>query len=128
MVPAACEAFGIREPEAEYQFAKPRKWRFDFCWPESLVALEIEGGVFTMGRHTRGVGFMRDLEKYNTAASLGWAVFRVTPAQLQEQQTYEWLKTAMYRHGVIRDSNGKVRPRVPYDGLSYDEHQIKGRK
>ena len=126
MVPAACKAFGIQEPEPEFRFAPPRKWRFDFAWPGQFVALEIEGGAWTGGRHTRGAGFLKDMEKYNTAASLGWTVFRVTPSQLKEQQTYEWLQAAMLnRPGVVRDSNGKVRARKPHDGLSYDEHQMR---
>lgn len=126
MVPAACKAFELPEPEPEFRFAPPRRWRFDFAWPFEYVALEIEGGAFVAGRHTRGAGFIKDLEKYNTAAALGWTVFRVLPRQLQDQQTYDWIKAALInRPGVIRDSNGRVRPRVPHDGQSYDQHQLR---
>lgn len=45
--------------------------------------MEIEGGVWSMGRHTRGSGFVKDMEKYNAAASLGWRVFRFTPKQVR---------------------------------------------
>ena len=41
------------------------------------VAL-VEGGTFINGRHTRGIGFARDAEKYNLACELGWRVFRYT--------------------------------------------------
>lgn len=64
------------EPIREYAFAKPRRWRFDFAWPDQKLAVEIEGGVWTNGRHTRGSGFIADSEKYNTAALLGWKVLR----------------------------------------------------
>lgn len=55
-----------------------RKWRFDFAWPNYRLAVEIEGGVWTGGRHTRGKGFSEDCVKYNTATSLGWKVLRFT--------------------------------------------------
>lgn len=46
-----------------------------------MIAIEVEGGAFTRGRHTRGAGFIGDMEKYNAATSMGWRVFRVTPSQ-----------------------------------------------
>ena len=65
----------------EYRFSPPRRWRFDFAIPSEKIAIEIEGGVFTGGRHTRGVGYLKDIEKYNTATSLGWRVLRFTHVQ-----------------------------------------------
>lgn len=62
----------------EYRFHPTRKWRFDLAWPDSMVALEIEGAVWVQGRHTRGSGFAKDMEKYNAAALLGWRVLRTT--------------------------------------------------
>jgi len=72
----AYKLYGIPEPLREYKFHETRKWRFDFCWPDIKVAVELEGGVFSGGRHTRGMGFVADCEKYNQAALLGWRVFR----------------------------------------------------
>lgn len=63
-------------PEREYVFAPPRKWRFDFAWSAQKVAVEIEGGVWSGGRHTRPATFEADCEKYNEAAILGWRVLR----------------------------------------------------
>lgn len=56
---------------------KQRQWRFDFAWPDVGVCVEIEGGVFSNGRHTRGGGFMADCEKYNRALMQGWQVIRI---------------------------------------------------
>jgi hypothetical protein len=39
-------------------------------------AVEIEGGVWTNGAHTRGKHFASDAEKYNSAALMGWVVLR----------------------------------------------------
>ena len=70
---------GLPEPVGEYRFAPPRRWRFDFSWPDALVAVEVEGGRWVGGRHNSPSGFVRDMEKYNAAALAGWRVVRVTP-------------------------------------------------
>lgn len=77
-----CKADGLPMPTPEYRFHPTRRWRFDWCWPERKIALEIEGGVWTKGRHTRGKGFMGDMAKYNAAALQGYRVFRCTPNQI----------------------------------------------
>lgn len=87
--------FGVPPAETEWEFAKPRKWRFDYCWPEYLVALECEGGIWVRGRHTRGAGFLRDIEKYNAAAVGGWLVLRCTPATLFAEATFTMISRAI---------------------------------
>lgn len=64
--------------EAEYHFDPTRKWRFDFADRLSQCAVELEGGTWSNGRHTRPQGFAADCEKYNAAALAGWLVFRFT--------------------------------------------------
>jgi hypothetical protein len=83
---------GIESPEFEYKFHSERKWRFDYCWPSKMIALEVEGGVFSNGRHTRGTGFMNDIDKYNNAALLGWRLIRTTPSYLTSQLNIELIK------------------------------------
>ena len=79
-------------PECEWKFEAKRRWRFDYAWPERMIALEVEGGVWTGGRHTRGAGFVKDMEKYNRAAVLGWRLLRVTPDKLVSFGTFEMLR------------------------------------
>lgn len=79
----------------EYKFHPVRKWRFDYAIPEHKIALEVEGGVWTGGRHTSSVGFIKDMEKYNTATLMGWRVFRTTPDELYRLKTLNLLKTAI---------------------------------
>jgi very-short-patch-repair endonuclease len=67
--------------EREYRFHPERRWRFDFAIPEHKVAIEVEGGAFVNGRHTRGAAFVKDCDKYNAAMLLGWRVFRFVPKQ-----------------------------------------------
>ena len=61
-----------------------RRFRFDFAWADKMLGVEIEGGVFSGGRHTRGVGYSRDLEKYNLAAMHGWTVYRFTTQDVKQ--------------------------------------------
>ena len=71
-------ALKLPEPVREYRFAPPRRWKFDFAWLDLLLAVEIEGGTWSGGRHTRGAGFEKDCEKYCEAVLLGWRVLRCT--------------------------------------------------
>ena len=90
-----CVEMGLQAPVAEFQFAQPRKWRFDWCWPEAMLALEIEGGVWKEGRHNRASGFLADMEKYNAAACLGWRIVRCTPKDMEKGNVFVLLKEAM---------------------------------
>ena len=71
----------------EYQFEPKRQWRSDYFFSSANLALEIEGGAFTNGRHTRGKGFIADMEKYNAMTMQGIKLLRCTPDQLNQPQT-----------------------------------------
>ena len=75
---------GLPRPVEELLFAKEamgRRWRADFAYEEEALLIEIDGGVFSRGRHVRPVGFIRDAEKLSAAAELGYFVLRYTPNQ-----------------------------------------------
>ena len=82
MFERALEAIGIPEPTKEFKFHPTRRWRIDFAWPHHMLAVEVEGGVFVQGRHSRGAGMVKDMEKYNALTLRGWALLRFTPDQL----------------------------------------------
>jgi len=84
LIDALCKENGIWPPECEFRFHPRRKWRFDYSWSDVMIALEVEGGIWTQGRHTRGAGFLADMEKYNAAVLLGWRVLRTTPDKLAD--------------------------------------------
>jgi very-short-patch-repair endonuclease len=90
-----CQLVGLPTPEPEFRFHPTRRWRFDFAWPALNVAAEIEGGAFVGGRHTRGAGFVRDLDKYNSAVLLGWRVLRFTPQAVKNGTALNVLSEAL---------------------------------
>jgi hypothetical protein len=81
---ALCKSEGIPCAVAEFRFDSIRKWRFDFAWPSYMVAMEVEGGVWSQGRHTRPQGFINDMAKYNAATLQGWRVIRCLPDKINE--------------------------------------------
>lgn len=70
--------------EREYRFDIARRSRFDRAHKLARVAVEIDGGTHSGGRHVRGDGYARDCEKLNRATAQGWAVFRLTSDMLRD--------------------------------------------
>ncbi len=68
------------------------------------VAVEVEGGAFIQGRHSRGAGFLKDMEKYNTLACLGYRLIRVTPRQMANGEALTWCDKAL--RGIQIGSHG----------------------
>jgi very-short-patch-repair endonuclease len=66
----------------EYEFAVPRKYRADFFILPNLL-IEVEGGTWSGGRHTRPSGYTDDCAKYNLATLLGFAVLRYTTQMVE---------------------------------------------
>lgn len=76
----------------EHKFHPTRKWRFDYAIPAHKIAVEVEGGVWTGGRHTSPKGFLGDIEKYNTATVMGWRVLRTIPDELCTNATLDMIR------------------------------------
>ncbi len=88
---------GLPVPQREYCFAKPRRWRADFAWPEQRILVECEGATFAGGRHTRGAGYAADLEKYNNAALNGWLTLRFDGAMIRDGVAIQVIRQAFKR-------------------------------
>lgn len=76
----------------EFRFHPTRRWRFDYAMPEHKIAVEVEGGVWTGGRHTSPKGFLGDMEKYNTATAMGWRILRTIPDELVSAKMLKMLR------------------------------------
>lgn len=89
------KAARLPEPEREYHFAKPRRFRFDLAWPERKVYAEVEGGTWIQGRHSRGKGIESDCVKYNLAALGGWTGYRFTTDMITRGDALKTLELAL---------------------------------
>lgn len=90
----------LPQPEFEHRFHETRKWRLDLAWPAEKVCLEVQGGIFMRGRHTRGAALLKEWEKLNTLAARGWRVLYCQPKDICATATIE----------IIRETLNYARP------------------
>jgi len=92
-----CQQNGLPAPTPEFRFDLKRRWRIDYFFENEgkLVGLEVEGGVWKIGRHNRPASFLKDMEKYNSMAMHGIFLLRVQPKDLLKKSTTEMLKTVL---------------------------------
>lgn len=133
----------------EYRFCPWRKWRADFRVFQTAarrgefftlsmenVLVEVQGGGFVNGGHSRGMGLERDCEKMATAAALGWRVLPVTGRQIKNGAALALIEAALglkplqappverkARKVTRRQSPARKRP-----GRSYGELPVHVRK
>lgn len=69
--------------EQEFYFHPERKWRADFHLVGKKILVEVEGGIWSGGRHIRGKGYLGDMEKYNAATMMGFQVIRFSTDQVK---------------------------------------------
>lgn len=85
--------------EREVTCVPGRRWRVDFLLP-GRIAVEVEGGSWTQGRHTRGKGFESLCEKHNEHELQGILLLHVTGDQVRDGQALAWIETALQRRRV----------------------------
>lgn len=80
--------------EREYRFHPERRYRADFYIAPNLL-IEIEGGVWTQGKHGRGSGIVKDIERQNAAVLLGYRPLRFTPNMVDAGLAIEAVQRAL---------------------------------
>lgn len=90
--------------EQEYKFHAERKWRADFWITGTKILVEIEGGIWSGGRHTRGKGYIGDMEKYNGASMMGFIVLRFSTAQVKSGLAVKQIEKMI---GGFNDTNDR---------------------
>lgn len=93
-------ASGIDDYERELLLVPGRRFRSDFVWPDDRLVVEVEGGTWSRGRHTRGSGFHRDCEKYNALTLLGWRVLRFDSQMVNDGTALGVIETALGREAA----------------------------
>jgi len=86
---------GLPEPKFEVKFHPKRRWAFDICFPEYRLAVEVQGGIWVGGRHSRGKGMVNDMEKNNEAIRLGWRVLYMQPKDVMKTETIELIRKCL---------------------------------
>lgn len=76
--------------EREFRFHSTRKWRADFRIGKVLV--EVDGGLFINGRHSRGKGREADFCKLNEAVLLGYSVLQFSTGQVKRGEAIATIK------------------------------------
>lgn len=78
-----------------HDYEKTRNWAVDFAWPGRRLIVEVEGGVYTQGRHTRPAGFIKDVEKYNALTLAGWTLIRFTRREVNSGEALNQIERAL---------------------------------
>ena len=90
-----CQLLGLPVPVGEFIFHPVRKWRLDHAWPDRKLAVEVQGGIFSHGRHVRGAAMLKEFEKLNTAAAMGWRFLYFTPGQIADGSAMPVIESAL---------------------------------
>jgi len=98
------KALDLPSPEQEHRFHPTRRWRLDFAWPELKVGVEINGGIWVNGGHSRGSGVTKDIEKSNEAKRLGWTIYTFTDKHLKD---LDYINTYLSFLGSAFNAKGK---------------------
>jgi very-short-patch-repair endonuclease len=93
------DAAGFTGYVREYRFAAQppykRQFRADFAYIDQHLLIEVEGGTYSRGRHTRPQGFEADCEKYNLAVICGWRVLRFTGKMVNDGRALDTIERVL---------------------------------
>lgn len=81
----------------QFKFHDKRRWKADFAFPDEMVLVEVQGGTWSGGRHTRGGGFHADRERCNEAQIAGWLVLEVTAGMVKDGDALEFINRALIK-------------------------------
>jgi very-short-patch-repair endonuclease len=102
------KAARVALPVREFRPVPGRRWRVDFSWPDRMVCLEVEGATWIAGRHTRGLGFQKDCEKYAELALQGWTVLRATKEHIRNGMALAWIERALGKQSAGKECSKSV--------------------
>lgn len=93
---AQLRAVGIPHTR-QAKWCSGRRFRADFALTEHGILVEVQGGAWSGGRHTRGAGYAADCVRMGKAVALGWTMLYVTPQQVTSGEALAMVEAAMRR-------------------------------
>ena len=96
-------------PRRELMLVPGRRWRCDMTWEVAVeggargLVVEIDGGGYVQGRHSRGAGMDEDGRKVAALQALGYRVLRVTGTHVKSGEALAWIRREL---GLERPAAG----------------------
>jgi len=87
---------------AEYRFHPTRRWLMDRAWPGKKLYVEVQGGIFVRGRHSRPKGQLNDMEKMSEASIMGWRPVLVCSVEIKNGQALDRIRRALLFDGFVK--------------------------
>ena len=81
------EQAGLPEPKREYHHLRGSKHRLDFCWPDRMCGVEVQGNV-----HRIRERFEADITKRAQGLLQGWRILEVSGKTIRDGRAIEWIK------------------------------------
>ena len=75
----------------QFQAVPDRKFRFDFACQSRRFLVEIQGGTYSGGAHSRPLGLARDYEKCNLAQRHGWKIYQFDKFAVEDGSAVNWV-------------------------------------
>ena len=88
-------ALGLTDYVREYHAIEGRRFLWDFCFEAERLLVEINGGTFTKGGHSTGLGIRRDYEKNNLAQLAGWRCLMFDGEAVRSGEAVEIVRKAL---------------------------------
>ena len=92
---------GLPIPTLQFRALPSRRFRWDMAWIDHRLLLEVQGGVWTGGKHGRGSGILKDHEKLNLASANGFRTIQVSATTIKNGLAVLWIIAALEGVGAI---------------------------
>ena len=81
----------------QFYYARPRKLRADFAFPDARLLAEVNGGIFTKTKNAHGsiTGILADIDRLNTATLAGFRLLRFTPQAVKSGEALQLIERAL---------------------------------
>jgi hypothetical protein len=87
------------QQELSPRITPKRKWSVDFVFHLQnfqKLHVEVQGGTWIRGRHSRGVGARSDAQKLNYASCIGHRTLYITSDMIRDKTALDWIYLALF--------------------------------